>query len=699
MKQRYTVLFLLCALITASLGESAASADATVGAALPVGARAMTVGGEPVASPSPRDGAGYFGVEQRGERWWLTTPDGAPFFSTGVDYVNSGGIAAMDGSNPYRAVLESKYGKPINQAAWAADTGARLRAWGVNTIGAFSSGSRGAIGGLPDTPQLFPLHAGVIPAIRAATGAREAYPILVVDPGDRYDFHRLFVDVYHPAFATEVDRYLGAQLPARANDPTVIGYFLDNELPFWYRPTGQGRGGATLADTYIALGPDAAGKRAWVDSLRARYGEVASLNAAWGTAYQSFDALLAVGAVPGATAAQRADKEAFLEALAERYFGTLSAAFRRYDPHHLLLGCRFVALDTFPAGTGIETPGAVLRAAGRHQDVVSINYYIFGSEPVAQRRERMRIRYAEFARAAGRPILNGEFSFAARDAGLPNTRALGEVVDTQQERAARYADFARFTAEIPEAVGLHWWAYLDPPPQGSANGGEDGNQGLVDNSDTPYAALVATLAALNPQLAGIHELSTGGVLDPAPAGGSPPPVGPAAGATCFAETGRCVAPDLLASWLQHGGLAINGFPISDEFVETLGDGKPYRVQYFERVRLERHPDLAPPYDILLGQFGRQIHPADPPAPQRPGATYFAATGHNVEGAFLASWSANGGLAQFGFPISEMFRERLEDGREYDVQYFERARLEAHPENAPPFDVLLGQFGRRIYAAR
>ena len=30
-----------------------------------------------------------------------------------------------------------------------------------------------------------------------------------------------------------------------------------------------------------------------------------------------------------------------------------------------------------------------------------------------------------------------------------------------------------------------------------------------------------------------------------------------------------------------------------------------------------------------------------------------------------------------------------------MQYFERARFEHHPENQPPYDILLGQFGRRI----
>ena len=123
------------------------------------------------------------------------------------------------------------------------------------------------------------------------------------------------------------------------------------------------------------------------------------------------------------------------------------------------------------------------------------------------------------------------------------------------------------------------------------------------------------------------------------------------------------------------------------------------MQYVERARFEHHPENAAPYDVLLGQLGRQIHPADPPVSPRPGAAYFPETGHNLGGGFRRYWEANGGLAQFGYPLSEEFRETLEDGREYTVQYFERARFEHHPENRPPHDVLLGHFGRRIYAER
>jgi hypothetical protein len=167
----------------------------------------------------------------------------------------------------------------------------------------------------------------------------------------------------------------------------------------------------------------------------------------------------------------------------------------------------------------------------------------------------------------------------------------------------------------------------------------------------------------------------------------------------FPETGRCVRQPFLNYWQTHGALRLLGLPITDERIESL-DGTLYPVQYFERARLEYHAEnSAPQYRILLGQLGRILHPADPPAPQQAGALYFAETGHNLDGGFRAFWQTNGGLAQFGFPITEVFEERLDDGKIYRVQYFERARFEYHPENAPPYDILLGQFGRRIAGQR
>ena len=83
---------------------------------------------------------------------------------------------------------------------------------------------------------------------------------------------------------------------------------------------------------------------------------------------------------------------------------------------------------------------------------------------------------------------------------------------------------------------------------------------------------------------------------------------------------------------------------------------------------------------------------------------FSQTGFTACGLFLQYWRANGGLAQQGYPISGVFYERnapppAGDGQLHMVQYFQRARFEYHPENQPPFQVLLGLLGTEQYSAR
>jgi hypothetical protein len=80
-----------------------------------------------------------------------------------------------------------------------------------------------------------------------------------------------------------------------------------------------------------------------------------------------------------------------------------------------------------------------------------------------------------------------------------------------------------------------------------------------------------------------------------------------------------------------------------------------------------------------------------------GCRFFRETQFNLCEPFLSYWQANGGLKRFGYPITRMRQETLE-GREYTVQYFERRRMELHPENAgTPYAVMLGLLGRDVYA--
>ncbi|HEX9988871.1 MAG TPA: kelch repeat-containing protein [Chloroflexia bacterium] len=77
------------------------------------------------------------------------------------------------------------------------------------------------------------------------------------------------------------------------------------------------------------------------------------------------------------------------------------------------------------------------------------------------------------------------------------------------------------------------------------------------------------------------------------------------GSILFQQTGKRVGGRFLQYWQQNGGLAQQGYPISNEFQERSDtDGKTYTVQYFERAVFELHTENQQPNDVLLSLLGR-----------------------------------------------------------------------------------------------
>lgn len=72
---------------------------------------------------------------------------------------------------------------------------------------------------------------------------------------------------------------------------------------------------------------------------------------------------------------------------------------------------------------------------------------------------------------------------------------------------------------------------------------------------------------------------------------------------------------------------------------------------------------------------------------------FSETQQCISGRFRQYWEQNGGLPVFGLAITAAAPELNRDtGQTYQTQWLERNRFEAHPENAAPYDVLLGRLG-------
>jgi hypothetical protein len=163
------------------------------------------------------------------------------------------------------------------------------------------------------------------------------------------------------------------------------------------------------------------------------------------------------------------------------------------------------------------------------------------------------------------------------------------------------------------------------------------------------------------------------------------------------ETSHFLRGAFLNYWETHGRTPVLGVPIT----EPIAEGG-LTVQYLERARLEWHPEISndPNRAILLGRLGvdtseqKGLH-FSPLAGGSDTFTshFFRETGHNLSNAFLQYWLSNGGLAVFGYPISEEFAEvNVSDGKTYTVQYFERNRFEWHPELLPPDNIQLGLLG-------
>jgi hypothetical protein len=182
----------------------------------------------------------------------------------------------------------------------------------------------------------------------------------------------------------------------------------------------------------------------------------------------------------------------------------------------------------------------------------------------------------------------------------------------------------------------------------------------------------------------------------------PPAANPLPGAgLCFAQVPHCLRGVFAQFWQSRGGLDLFGYPIMPEVREVIG-GKEYLVQYTQRARFEYHPENPAPNNVLLGLLGNTLAEPrlneEPFKPKSPGIVpseeWFPQTQHNVRPPFLDFWKRNGGLPVYGLPRSEAFEERnAADGKTYLVQYFERNRLEYHPEQRDPkFRMLLGLLG-------
>jgi hypothetical protein len=170
-----------------------------------------------------------------------------------------------------------------------------------------------------------------------------------------------------------------------------------------------------------------------------------------------------------------------LKEFAARYFRTIRAALKKYDPNHLYLGTRF-------AGHTREE----VEACAEFCDVISFNIY------------RQRLDPAQWTVLDGidKPAIIGEFHMGALDRGMFHPGLV--ATPDQAARARMYADYVRSVADHPLFVGCHFFKYADEPLTGRPSDGENYNIGFTTVTDSVYPEMVAAAKAVHAEVYARH---------------------------------------------------------------------------------------------------------------------------------------------------------------------------------------------------
>ena len=437
--------------------------------------------------------SGFFRTQLVHNRWFFVDPDNHLFFSLGADHVTfSGDYAPALGYAPYTNNLLSLFPSAFQQYAsqqWAQEVIGRYQELGFNTLGAWSDDGMTAFhDALPYTVIL-----GFAGGVEGGFGADNC-------PSASSGFSSNFPDVFDPRFQKDAYAYAQASIsPRYVNDPSLIGYFIDNELSWFggaqliYNPN------YTLADDFIALPPGEAGKQYWVDIfLQKKLGySLDTLNQLYGTSFTDWTSLLDLTKLPNNAAYPQiqADKNAFLSVIASTYFSVTDAAVKSVDPNHLNLCARFASY----------APVQVVEAAARFCDVISVNDYFALSNPESDgllgnpvTRWYTMLQASTSGSPDGKPFIQSEFSIRGEDAGLPDSRGAGLVVTGQSDRVQYYRDDIAQMLDIKVNgisffAGFHWFEWADEPATGRFDG-ENSNYGVVNIKDEPYTVMLDGMA-------------------------------------------------------------------------------------------------------------------------------------------------------------------------------------------------------------
>ncbi len=404
---------------------------------------------------------GFTVKQDAGGKFWFVDPQGRDFLSIGINNITPSPWSPRPNTDYYDAV-KTVFGGDYN--SWKEDIFSILSKNGFNTLGSWSD------------PGLYDGRVYGTICLYVASYAAERC-----------------LEGFKPDFEQTVKENALQILSKYKNLDNTIGFFLDNEMP-WYGKSGwDDIPNYTLLETAIGLAADHPAHKAAIEFLKSRYNSESNFNEAWGAGIGKWDEINVEILRRCQNDKTQKDRDDFSKLAAEKFFAAASRVVRELVPGKLILGVRFA---------GNLAPAGVIEACGKYCDVVSFNNY-----PVsANANERMLATY--YIHSGKKPLMVTEYSWRAREnnSGNPNTGGAGAVVQTQAQRAENYKTYVESMLSYPMVIGAHWFEFTDQSPQGRFDG-ENSNYGIVDIKHRPYTELLTAMARTNAILNKIHAES------------------------------------------------------------------------------------------------------------------------------------------------------------------------------------------------
>jgi len=146
-------------------------------------------------------------------------------------------------------------------------------------------------------------------------------------------------------------------------------------------------------------------------------------------------------------------------------------------------------------------PG-IIRACGRHCDVVTFN--IYGNWAPSHGLLDAVHRWSD------KPIMITEWYAKGMDTGLLNTSGAGFRVHTQEDRARFYQHHQLGAFQHPAVIGSNWFRYMDHLVEHPKN---QSNKGIVNHRFEPYTELTSAMTRFNRRVYRVTDFLKDSPLD------------------------------------------------------------------------------------------------------------------------------------------------------------------------------------------